>query len=38
MTHVLIVEDEPRLRKDLTDFLELTGFVPEGVATAQELR
>jgi len=38
MTHVLIVEDEPRLRKDLTDFLELTGFAPEGVATAQELR
>lgn len=38
MTRVLIVEDEPRLRKDLADFLELTGFVPEGVGTAQELR
>ncbi len=38
MTHILIVEDEPRLRRDLTDFLELTGFAPEGVATARELR
>ncbi|RUZ71684.1 response regulator transcription factor [Mesorhizobium sp. M7A.F.Ca.US.006.01.1.1] len=38
MTHILIVEDEPRLRKDLADFLELTGFTAEGVATAGELR
>jgi DNA-binding response OmpR family regulator len=38
MTHILIVEDEPRLRKDLTDFLELTGFMAEGVGTARELR
>lgn len=38
MTYVLIVEDEPRLRKDLADFLELTGFKAEGVATASELR
>ena len=38
MTHILIVEDEPRLRKDLADFLELTGFTAEGVATARELR
>ncbi|RUX31506.1 response regulator transcription factor [Mesorhizobium sp. M7A.F.Ca.US.011.01.1.1] len=38
MTHILIVEDEPRLRKDLADFLELTGFTAEGVATAAELR
>ncbi|MBZ9892007.1 response regulator transcription factor [Mesorhizobium sp. BR1-1-3] len=38
MTHILIVEDEPRLRKDLADFLELTGFTAEGVGTAGELR
>lgn len=38
MTHILIVEDEARLRKDLADFLELTGFTAEGVATARELR
>lgn len=38
MTHILIVEDEARLRKDLADFLELTGFTAQGVATAQELR
>lgn len=38
MTHILIVEDEPRLRKDLADFLELTGLTAEGVATARELR
>jgi len=37
MTHILIVEDEPRLRKDLVDFLELSGFTAEGVATAREL-
>ncbi len=38
MTHVLIVEDESRLRRDLTDFLTLTGFTAESVATAQALR
>lgn len=38
MTHILIVEDEPRLRRDLTDFLELKGFTAEGIGTAQELR
>lgn len=38
MTHILIVEDEPWLRKDLADFMEMTGFTAEGVATAQELR
>lgn len=38
MTHILIVEDESRLRKDLTDFLTLTGFTAESVATAQALR
>lgn len=38
MTHILIVEDESRLRQDLTDFLELTGYTTTGVATAQELR
>lgn len=38
MTHVLIVEDETRLRKDLVDFLGLCGFMAKGVATAQELR
>lgn len=38
MTHILIVEDEPRLRKDLADFLELAGFTAQAVATAGELR
>ncbi|MGN6307280.1 MAG: response regulator transcription factor [Mesorhizobium sp.] len=38
MTHVLIVEDEPRLRKDLADFLELKGFTTKGVATARDMR
>ena len=38
MTHILIVEDEPRLRKDLVDFLKLCGFAAEGVATAEGLR
>jgi DNA-binding response OmpR family regulator len=35
---VLIVEDEPPLRKDLTDFLTLRGFTAVGVATAREMR
>ena len=38
MTYVLIVEDEPRLRKDLVDFLGLKGFTAKGVATAREMR
>lgn len=38
MTHILIVEDEPRLRKDMADFLELSSFTVTGVATARELR
>ena len=38
MTHILIVEDELRLRKDLVDFLGLCGFTAEGAATAQGLR
>ncbi|MGH6763712.1 MAG: response regulator transcription factor [Phyllobacterium sp.] len=38
MTHILIVEDELRLRKDLVDFLRLCGFTAEGVATAEDLR
>ncbi|HVW54086.1 MAG TPA: response regulator transcription factor [Rhizobiaceae bacterium] len=38
MMQILIVEDEPRLRKDLTDFLGLSGFAAMGVATAQEMR
>lgn len=38
MTHILIVEDEERLRKDLVDFLGLCGFTAEGVATAESLR
>jgi DNA-binding response OmpR family regulator len=38
LTHVLIVEDEPRLRKDLADFLRLSGFMATGVATAREMR
>lgn len=38
MTHILIVEDELRLRKDLGDFLELAGFSVTAAATAQEMR
>ena len=38
MTHILIVEDEIRLRKDLVDFLGLCGFSASGVATAHELQ
>lgn len=38
MTHVLVVEDEPRLRKDLVDFLMLSGLTATGVATAREMR
>jgi DNA-binding response OmpR family regulator len=38
VTQILIVEDEPRLRKDLADFLELSGFAVTGVATAREMR
>ena len=38
MTHILIVEDEPRLRADLVDFLHLSGLEASGVATARELR
>lgn len=38
MTHILIVEDELRLRQDLSDFLELRGFEVTGVATARDMR
>lgn len=38
MTDILIVEDEPRLRRDLADFLQLVGFAVESMATAHELR
>ena len=38
MTHILIVEDEPRLRKDLGDFLELRGFEVTAAATARDTR
>lgn len=38
MRHVLIVEDEARLRRDLLDFLELAGYRTTGVATAAALR
>ena len=38
MTHILIVEDEPRLRQDLGDFLELRGFEVTTAATAQDMR
>ncbi|MBX9462937.1 MAG: response regulator transcription factor [Aquamicrobium sp.] len=38
MTHILIVEDEPRLRTDLVDFLHLSGLEASGVATARDLR
>ncbi|MDR2213078.1 MAG: response regulator transcription factor [Pseudomonadales bacterium] len=37
-TPILIVEDEPRLRKDLIDFLNLSGFNASGAATAREMR
>ncbi|HET6527106.1 response regulator transcription factor [Sphingopyxis sp.] len=35
---ILVVEDEPRLRTDLVDFLRLSGFAATGVATARDLR
>ena len=38
MTHILIVEDEPRLRQDLGDFLALRGFEVTGAATARDMR
>ncbi len=38
MTRILIVEDEPRLRKDLAGFLEFSGFNVIAVATARDLR
>lgn len=38
MTHILIVEDEPRLRRDLVDFLALSGYGSRGVGTAREMR
>lgn len=38
MTHILIVEDEPRLRQDLGDFLQLRGFTTTGVGTAHDMR
>lgn len=38
MMSILIVEDEPRLRKDLADFLRLAGYAVDSVATAQALR
>lgn len=38
MNSILIVEDEPRLRQDLIDFLSLSGFSAQGVSTAAEMR
>lgn len=38
MNSILIVEDEPRLRQDLIDFLHLSGFSARGVSTAAEMR
>src|SRR3546814_10723075 len=38
MTSILVVEDEPRLRADLVDFLTLSGFAATGVAAARDLR
>ncbi|HYG42026.1 MAG TPA: response regulator transcription factor [Bordetella sp.] len=38
MAHVLIVEDELQLRRDLVEFLALCGFTAAGVATAAGLR
>lgn len=38
LTHILVVDDELRLRKDLVDFLTLCDFTAEGVATAAGLR
>ena len=38
MSQILIVEDEPRLRQDLGDFLKLRGFEVTSAACAQEMR
>src|SRR3546814_18331274 len=38
MISILVVEDEPRLRADLVDFLTLSGFAATGVAAARDLR
>jgi len=38
VTHILIVEDEPRLRQDLGDFLELRGFEVTRAGTARDMR
>lgn len=38
MTRILIVEDEPRLRQDLGDFLELRGFEVMAAGTARDMR
>lgn len=38
MTRILIVEDEPRLRQDLADFLELRDFEVTVAGTAREMR
>lgn len=38
MTQILIVEDEPRLRQDLGDYLELSGFEVAAAATARDMR
>lgn len=38
MNRILVVEDEPRLRRDLCDFLELKGFSVSGAASASEMR
>ncbi|TMV53774.1 response regulator, partial [Thioclava sp. BHET1] len=37
MTELLIVEDEPRLRIDLIDYLSLRGLEAEGVGCLEEL-
>ncbi|NIJ37540.1 DNA-binding response OmpR family regulator [Sphingopyxis panaciterrae] len=38
MMQILIVEDEPRLRQDLGDYLELSGFAVATAGTAQAMR
>src|SRR5690606_25706608 len=37
MTHILVVEDEPSLRIDLVDYLNMRGFSATGVGTAAAL-
>jgi len=37
MNRILIVEDEPALRRDLVEYLSLLGYASKGVASCQEM-